>query len=185
MHGNLGKALLDAGRYEEAAAAFENALQRDPNLLGAYSNLAIIHIDHLKQEDRAKAYLQAALERNPDYPDAHLNLGVIALNQGQHDRSQLSVAVQRFEKVLELDPKNLSAHCNLAACYMNLQDLSKAFEILDRGLSYWPAGHRLYVLKGRAYLMLQDRPAARQALARAYALRPDDPEVRQWYAQVR
>ena len=185
VHGNLGKALLDAGQYKAAAAAFENALQRDPNLIGAYNNLATIYIDHLKQYDRAKTYLYAALERFPDYPDAYLNLGVIALNQGQHDRSQFPAAVQAFEKVLELDPKNLMAHRNLAACYMNLQEFSEAFLVLDRGLSFWPAGYGLYLLKGRAYLMLKDLPAARQAFARAYALRPDDPEVRHWYAQVR
>jgi len=180
VHGNLGKALLDAGRYEEAAVEFEKTLKLDPRLLGAYNNLAVIYIDHLKQYEKAKEYLNAALERNPNKPDLYLNLGVIALNQ-----RQLFEAIPLFTKVLELDPQNHTAHYNLAACYVNLRDFPKAFETLDRGLSYWPASHRLYFLKGRAYQMINKIPEARKALQKAYSLRPDDPEVRHYYGLIK
>ena len=180
VHGNLGKALLDAGRYQEAAAEFETVLTLNPAFLGAYNSLAVIYIDHLKQYDRATQYLRAALERNPNYPDAYLNLGVIALNE-----RRLGDAIQALTKVLELDPQNLLGHYNLAACYVNLRDFPKPFEILDRGLAYWPASHRLYLLKGRAYLLTRNLPEARNALERAYILRPDDPEIRYYLAQVR
>jgi len=115
---------------------------------------------------------------------ANLNLGVIALNRGEHDPSQREVAIRMFEKVLRVDPKNRSAHSNLAACYLNRRDFSKALQTLDRGLAYWPASHQLYVLKGRAHLMSNDRSLARQNFAKALALRPDDPEVRRWYSQL-
>ena len=115
---------------------------------------------------------------------ANLNLGVIALDRGEHDPSQREVAIQLFQKVLRIDPKNRSAHSNLAACYINERDFTKAVRILDRGLAYWPASHQLYVLKGRAHLMSNDRSLAEQNFAKALALRPDDPEVRHWYAQL-
>lgn len=184
VHGNLGKALLDVKRYHEAEIAFQNAVKYDPNLLGAYVNLANICIDYRKDYDRARAYLHTALEKYPDYPTAYLNLGVMALNLGEKDPAQLPAAIEAFEKVLELDPQNLSAHYNLAACFINLQKLPEALQILDRGLSYWPAGHRLYLLKGRIHFMRRETEAARSALTAAHALRPDDPEVKKWYGKV-
>ena len=179
VHGNLGKAYLDAERYDEAAASFEIAIGLDPTLIGAYTNLAVIQIDHFQNYDRATEYLNAALSLNPDVPDAYLNLGVIALNT-----RRLPQAVELFNKVLELDPSNPVAHYNLAACYINLGDVPMALEVLDRGIAYWPAGHRLYLMKGRAYERLSDLEAARLAVARALQLQPDDPEVRFYYEQI-
>ena len=179
VYGNLGKALLDAKRYDEAAVQFEHALKLNPGLLGAYTNLATIYIDHLQQYDKAEELLRATLTRHPNYANAHLNLGVIALNQ-----RRLSDAIQSFTRVLELDPQNPMAHYNLAACYINLGDFPRAQEILDRGISYWPASHRLYLLKGRAYTMVNNRQEARKALDKAYALNPQDPEVQSYYKQL-
>jgi len=179
VHGNLGKAYLDAERHEEAARSFETAIRLDSTLIGAYTNLAVIQIDHFQNYDRATEYLNTALSLNPDVPDAYLNLGVIALNT-----RQLPQAVELFSKVLELDPSNPVAHYNLAACYINLSDIPMALQVLDRGIGYWPAGHRLYLLKGRAYERMGDLEAARQAIARARQLQPDDPEVRLYYEQI-
>jgi len=180
VHGNLGKAYLDAERYEDAARSFEAAIRIDPTLIGAYTNLAVIQIDHLQDYEQATEYLNAALALNPDVPDAYLNLGVIALNT-----RQLPQAVELFGRVIELDPSNPVAHYNLAACYINLGDVPMALEVIDRGIGYWPAGHRLYLLKGRAYERMGDLEAARQALERALQLQPDDPEVRFFYDQLR
>jgi tetratricopeptide (TPR) repeat protein len=77
------------------------------------------------------------------------------------------------------------AHYNLAACYINLRDVPHALTVLDEGLAYWPAASRLYLLKGRAYQVLHNLPEARKALAKAYALSPDDPEIQQYYGLVK
>ena len=87
--------------------------------------------------------------------------------------------------MIEIDPSNPVAHYNLAACYINLGDIPMALEVLGRGIAYWPASHRLYVLKGRAHERSGDLSAARRALARALELQPDDPEVRLLYEQLR
>ena len=42
VHGNLGKAYLDAKEYEKARREFEKAIALNPRLLGAYDNLAVI-----------------------------------------------------------------------------------------------------------------------------------------------
>lgn len=180
VHGNLGKALLDAGRYKAAAREFETSLRLDPSLLGAYNNLAVIYIDHLKQYDKAAKHLHEAIKRNPSYPSAYLNLGVIALN-----KRQILKAIPYFQKTLALDPKNLGAHYNLAACYVNLRDFAQALKVLNQGLALWPASHRLYLLRGRVHHMAGERNKARIDLKKAYSLAPSNPEVRHYFHALR
>ena len=157
VHGNLGKAYLDAGRFEKAAREFKRMIELDPTFVGAYNNLAVIYIDHLKDYEEAKKYISLALALFPDYPAGYLNLGVIHLNN-----RQLKPAIENFKKVLDLDPKNLLAFYNLAACYVNLGDLGRAEECLRKGLSYWPEEPRFYLLLSRICREKGDIPAAEE-----------------------
>ncbi|HDL65288.1 MAG TPA: tetratricopeptide repeat protein [Proteobacteria bacterium] len=174
IHGNLGKAYLDQGRYERAADEFKRLIEIDPTFAGAYNNLAVIYIDHIKDYRLARKYIEASLALFPDYPAGYLNLGVIDLNN-----RKLRSAIKNFEKALELDPKSLLAYYNLGACYINLGDLygreaaslgsvkkqekaeekealardeyRRAEEFLRRGQSIWPEDPRFNVLLARLY----------------------------------
>ncbi|MCX6348942.1 MAG: tetratricopeptide repeat protein [Candidatus Aureabacteria bacterium] len=157
VHGNLGKAYLDAGRFEKAAREFKRMIELDPTFVGAYNNLAVIYIDHLKDYEEAKKYIALSLSLFPDYPAGYLNLGVIYLNT-----RQLKLAIENFKKVLDLDPKNLLAHYNLAACYVNLGDFTRAEEYLRRGLSFWPEEARFYALLARICRERGDIPQAEE-----------------------
>ncbi len=157
VHGNLGKAYLDAGRFEKAAREFKRMIELDPTFVGAYNNLAVIYIDHLRDYEEAERYIDRALALFPDYPAGYLNRGVIHLN-----RRELKPAIENFKQVLLLDPKNLLAFYNLAACYVNLGDLGRAEECLRKGLSYWPEEPRFYLLLSRIYREKGDIPGAEE-----------------------
>jgi len=171
VHGNLGKAYLDAGRYGRAAEEFERMLELDPTYTGAYNNLAVIYIDHQRDDAKARHYILKALELFPEYPSGYLNLGVIEMNN-----LRWLPAIRYFEKTLALDPDNQTAHYNIAASYFNLssrlrregeqlaeggnasaardkigeaaQALERAFEYARRGGELWPADPRFPHLLG-------------------------------------
>ncbi len=179
IRGNLGKAYLDRGRFERAAEEFKRMIELEPDAVGAYNNLAVIYIDHLKDYRLAEKYIAASLALFPDYPAGYLNRGVIHLNN-----RRLKPAIADFEKALELDPDNLLAHYNLGACYTNLGDLyrreaeslrrsgkveaarnksaeaekeyARAQEYLRRGLELWPEDRRFSLLLAR---VARDRTA--------------------------
>jgi len=179
VHGNLGKAYLDKGRYLMAAREFEKVIELDPGFSSAYNNLAVIYIDHYKDFKRAEKYVEQTLSIFPNHPGAYLNRGVIHLNRNSQNRvlDDLEKAVRDFEKVLELDPKDSTAHLNLGACYINIGDIyrkeafhfrktgeakaaraktaaaiesfSKAERILKEGVLLWPEDYRCYRLLAR------------------------------------
>lgn len=189
IRGNLGKAYLDRGRYERATEEFKKMIELDPTAVGAYNNLAVIYIDHLKDYRLAEKYIEASLALCPDYPASYLNRGVIHLNN-----RRLLQAIRDFEKALELDPKNLLAHYNLGACYVNLGDMHgreatslrtsgreeearetekragdeylRAEECLRRGIELWPEEERFYLLLSRIYRTRGEEERADEYLRR-------------------
>jgi tetratricopeptide (TPR) repeat protein len=68
-HELLGRALLDAGRPEEAVAAFERALERRPNRSAALLGLARAHAAAGDPEGAAAAYRQLLANWKDADPD--------------------------------------------------------------------------------------------------------------------
>ena len=69
FHNNLGNALRESGRLEEAATAFRRALARKPDYPDVLNNLGSVLIQQGKL-DEALTQFQRALELMPDSPEA-------------------------------------------------------------------------------------------------------------------
>jgi serine/threonine-protein kinase len=106
-HVNLGNALLDNGRLDDAIACFRKAAELDPKYANAHSNLG----NALKakgQLDEAIACCRKAIKLDPKFAWAHSNLGTALLDKGQIDES-----ITHYRTASELDPKFAYAHNNL------------------------------------------------------------------------
>jgi len=80
-HNNLGKALLEQRRFQEAADAFGEAgrlLPGSPVPLTSQAS-ALLGMNRL---DQAEQLCREALQRDPDYAEAHWNRALILLKQG-------------------------------------------------------------------------------------------------------
>ncbi|MBC7952198.1 MAG: tetratricopeptide repeat protein [Rhodospirillaceae bacterium] len=79
-----GGALLAQGRLEDARVAFAAVVQRAPDHLDAYNNLAVT-LERMGRLDEAVAVLRDAIASAPEDFDLHLNLAFVLLRSGQYE----------------------------------------------------------------------------------------------------
>ena len=106
LQDHLGVALALLGRWEEAAAAWERAIQLHPTAEVAL-NLANA-LRRIGRSDEAIARYQQAIELKPDVPAAHNNLGNLLREQGQPEE-----AVELYRQALSLRTEQPALHNNL------------------------------------------------------------------------
>ncbi len=85
----------------KAKAAAERAVQIDPNLSSASTQLGMLSIWYDWDPDAATRHFQRALELDPNNAEAHLYYAHLLSNQGRH-----AEAISEAERALELEPFN-------------------------------------------------------------------------------
>lgn len=99
---------------ERAEAAYRRAIEIDPSLSNAITNLGNLMYRRGRLDEAEKFYARA-LEVDPEQPEAFYNLGFLL-----YDRGDAEAAVLNFQRALRSDPSFADAHFNLA---MALSDL--------------------------------------------------------------
>ena len=94
-HNNLGNALLDQGRLEEAMASFERALALKPGYADAHSNIGLALTDQGRLDD-AIARSNRRWRCKPDYTDAHSNLLMTQHYSDSISNAERLAAARRF-----------------------------------------------------------------------------------------
>jgi hypothetical protein len=98
-HYNLGNALKDQGKMEEALAEYREAVRIRPSSVDAQNNIGIILEMYFKKYDEAIYYYRQALRFTPNNPGIHFNLG-IALAK----KNELNEAIEHFRQAIYLKP---------------------------------------------------------------------------------
>jgi tetratricopeptide (TPR) repeat protein len=98
-----GVILTEAGKTNEAIAAFVKITEDYPELPEPYNNLAVLYAGQ-SQFDKARAALEMAIRTNPSYATAHENLGDV----------YAKLASQAYSKALQLDGNNAAVQPKLA-----------------------------------------------------------------------
>jgi tetratricopeptide (TPR) repeat protein len=98
----------EAGRWEEAARAYQTALLVGGPDANACFNLGNV-LYAMEEHGRAAERFRQAVEMEPRWPEAWNNLGNALANLKQADDAQAA-----FEKALKLSPGYADAHRNLA-----------------------------------------------------------------------
>ncbi|MCG8404392.1 MAG: tetratricopeptide repeat protein [Phycisphaerales bacterium] len=114
VHNNLGIALAQIGREEEAIAHCKAAIAMKPDWAEAHYNLGYV-LARFGRYPEAIVQYQEALRQRPVYPEAHYNLG----NAFAHT-ANLHAALQQYTKAIEDDPHHYQAHYNLAGALTSL-----------------------------------------------------------------
>jgi tetratricopeptide (TPR) repeat protein len=110
----------DPATMDDAEALYQQAVQLDPWLSIAYTNLGNIRFRR-HDVQQAEALYKKALAIDPKQPEAQYNLGYVMLERGDSEQ-----AVPLFKGAIESDPKFSDAYFNLAMAFEQLGEPSKA-----------------------------------------------------------
>jgi len=117
---NLGNALKDVGRFDDAIVCFRKAIAIKPDFAEAYYNLGVI-FEKLKQLGEAVESYGYALKVKPDLLKAHNNLGNVLRQMGR-----LKSAQDSFNRALEINPNFAEGYSNLGNVQKDLGELEAA-----------------------------------------------------------
>lgn len=164
---NLGRALQQSGRYQEASVPLERALRIAPERVVTLTTLASVYTSLGKYQE-AEALLRKAVKLQPDSCRAHRELGDLFARRGSMDE-----AFEEFRTALRLDPGDGMVHDAIARAFVAEGRNGEALESFRKALAL---NEQSYVTCTNlsALLMRMNRLDEAAAFAkRALELRPD------------
>lgn len=164
----------EEGRYEEALAHYEEAIQLEPNHFFLCYDCAFLY-DHLQRYDEAKRHYIRALELDPNHFWANLNLGAIY----EHENCDQE-ALQLFLKAYEIDSSQNMIAYNLGTVYAKLNMPEVALKYYLEELTKPEPYNQTYYNLGTLYKTdFRDYEKARLAYLEGINQNPDHYEC--WY----
>lgn len=158
--------LMNAGKYDEAIAAFEAILAENPGLAAVQTNIGFAYLQKKDYPAAEVAYLKV-LDFEPDNSGAMLALAGIYNAQGQKDKAkemldkateanpgdpkvqfrkgvllrnanENEAAIAAFKGVIEADPSFADAYYNLGELMVGAANFPEAIQYLEKYLSFNP-----------------------------------------------
>lgn len=99
-HVDLGVALVEQKRYDEAMYHYRAAIALNPRNDNAHYNMGVLLAYNNRYEDAINSYMQA-LRFNPEKKGARANIGAALYQMGKFDE-----AIRYFQEELNIDPGN-------------------------------------------------------------------------------
>lgn len=118
----------DDGDPDSAASLFARAVQLDPSLAAAHTNLGNLRFA-AGDLTAARAHYETALELEPDQPEARFNLGNVLSDLGETD-----LAIAELRQVCTRCPDFADAHFNLGLALAEVGGTAQARACLERYL---------------------------------------------------
>jgi tetratricopeptide (TPR) repeat protein len=167
-----------AGKLEDAIAAYERVLAREPGNAVALNNLGVA-LRRAGDAKRAVRYLAMAVREDPRNADAHYNLGNALRDAKRHDH-----AIQCYRRALRLNPRYAGAYVNLALALKAAGRLADAQRCLAIGLRALPESWMLHLELGILLWEQKKDGAALVHYRKSAAIEPANYKVRHNIAAV-
>lgn len=164
-------AALQAGRYDLAAALYQQVLAADPGDVAAAGNLGVA-LEALGRDAEAEAAFRRAVALAPNLAEAHSSLGYVLFKLS---RPKDSMAACR--RAIALRPDLADAHSNLSAALVALGRAGEAAEAAARALRLNPGHKQAHVNLGFARQAGGDLAGAEAACRAALAIAPLDADA--------
>ncbi len=167
---NLGTALYEAGRHDEAIARYRRAIDVQPDYVPAFNNLGVTLRAAGRTDEAIRAYRDGLALRD-DYPDLHYNVANALLAVGRPDE-----AAAHLRKAAVGTPDSAGVQNNLGLALVEKGQLAEAAVAFERAAALDPASPKAWRNLGNVRASLGDDAGAFAALSQAAALAAADAE---------
>jgi len=129
---NLGGALCELERFNEAKTVLEKALSLDPSYINAQFNLGNVLMG-LELDQSALRQFDDVLKIEPNHVKALLNASVVLAKKHLNDKAK-----RYLDKMLKLDPENFKGLLQLSVILERQNSLSRAQKCINKALAQQP-----------------------------------------------
>jgi Flp pilus assembly protein TadD len=129
---NLALGLARSGRYGEAAAHFETALQIQPNHYDSLLNMGFIRSQESRWQE-AIEYYQAGIHEQPNTPHGHVQLALALWKQKRNE-----AAYDELLRASQLAPKDANIRCDVGLALARLGRIPEAITEFHEALRLNP-----------------------------------------------
>ena len=168
---NLGTALQEQRRYEEAIRHHQRAIALVPEYAPAYNNLGAA-LRSSGRVDEAIAQYRRALELRPEYPSATRNLAIALVAKGD-----TTAAIAALRAALAIDERSAIAHRHLGNLLIDSGARQEGVQHLERAIALAPKDSEAIYDVGTVLLEDQNFAAAASRFQAALTIRPEWPEA--------
>lgn len=165
---NLGQALYNLKRFDEASAALQSAHVYSPTLATPLYYLGLVAWAR-SQDETAADFWDQAIQLQPTFPEANFMLGE-ALRK--NSRAEASIAF--YQRALAQDSNKFVYYARLGGAYVMLGQTEAALEVFSRGLKRFPKLPEAHYFVGIAARAKADYDLAETELRKSLALGPDN-----------
>jgi Flp pilus assembly protein TadD len=166
-----GNKLYADKKYEEAAAAYREAIAKSGLQWGYHFNLGLA-LKKLGRPEESKAALLKALEINPESYSVNREVGENLAKAGD-----FSAARPYYQKAVDLSPDDPDAQYNLGVCLTNLGETEAALAAFEKTIQLKTDYADAYYQAGTILIGLNKKEEAIQSLEKFLALAPNHPQA--------
>jgi protein O-mannosyl-transferase len=167
-HNNLGTALSDEGKIEEAIDHYNKAIALTPDDADFNNNRGNAYARTGKYQ-LAIADLNKAISLNPEYMKAYINRGNAYAGDGQYP-----LAIEDYNQAIRLKPDSADAYYNRGSTYSEAGQYQRAIEDFSETLRLNPDYIKAYTNRGAAYAALGQFQRAVEDYSEAIRMKRDN-----------
>ena len=162
-----GYKLYDETKYEEAAAAYQEAIKINSTQWGYHFNLGLTYKKLNRREDALAAFQNAA-ELNPESFSINKELGEVLAKAGNFEEAK-----KYYKKASELSPDDPDAFYNLGVCLVNSGESEEALRTFLKVVELKPDYADAYYQLGTLSISQSKKEEAVKYLEKFLALEPE------------
>ena len=211
-HYNLGNYLRDKGRYAEAHATYQIALELQPDKPNLLNNIGVLLEKQGRHEEAITRYREA-LRLDPQHLISMRNIAQVLTNQGRYaeglaaaqkvivhypgdaqahhliggllsKQGRKEEAIARYREALRLNPQHQTAMRNLALVLMQQERYAEGLATAQKLITHYPGNAQDHHMVGFGLFHLNRKTEALHHYDRALALDPNLKTIREQRQQL-